>query len=352
VTQILVTGGSGFIGQHLVAALLAQGRRVRILDLRPPSWAATEGAQFLKGSVLDAKVVREALNDVGEVYHLAALSGMWMPCKEDFDAVNCRGTEIMLVAARERGVSRFLHCSTESILFGRSPPGSFTIEEGCNSPDQMPGTYTRSKLLAEQKASQAAATGFPVVIASPTMPIGPHFGNLTPPTLMLQYFLNRRVQLYFDFVMNLVDVRDVAAGLALAMKHGQSGHRYILGGEAISLSKVLARLRAISGRKAIPVRIPAMIAQVTALAMEFVADRLTHRPTLATVEGVRVAMRSKSLSSEKSWRELGYTPHPIERALREVVASVVGKSSVSAERRVVLSKHQCNAQRGENSCRP
>jgi hypothetical protein len=79
---------------------------------------------------------------------------------------------------------------------------------------------------------------------------------------------------------------------------------------------------------------------------------LTHRPPLATVEGVRLAMRSKSLSSEKSWRELGYTPHPIERALREVVASVVGKSSVSAERRVVLSKHQCNAQRGENSCRP
>ena len=349
-TQILVTGGSGFIGQHLVAALLAQGRRVRILDLRPPSWAATEGAQILKGSVLDAKVVREALNDVGEVYHLAALSGMWMPCKEDFHAVNCRGTEIMLVAARERGVSRFLHCSTESILFGRSPPGSFTIEEGCNSPDQMPGTYTRSKLLAEQKASQAAATGFPVVIASPTMPIGPHFGNLTPPTLMLQYFLNRRVQLYFDFVMNLVDVRDVAAGLVLAMKHGQSGHRYILGGEAISLSNVLTRLRAISGRKAIPVRIPAMIAQVTALAMEFVADRLTHRPPGATVEGVRVAMRSKSLSSEKSWRELGYTPHPIERALREVVASVVSKSSVGAERRAVLA--QCNAQRDENSCRP
>ena len=86
---------------------------MRLLDLRPPSWAATEGAQFLKGSVLDAKVVREALNDVGEVYHLAALSGMWMPCKEAFHAVNCRGTEIMLVAARERGVSRFLHCSTE-----------------------------------------------------------------------------------------------------------------------------------------------------------------------------------------------------------------------------------------------
>jgi dihydroflavonol-4-reductase len=326
VTQILVTGGSGFIGQHLVAALLARGHRVRILDLRPPSWVATEGAQYLKGSVLDARVVGEALADADEVYHLAALSGMWMPCNEDFHAVNCRGTEIMLVAARERGVSRFLHCSTEAILFGRSPPRSFNIKEGCNTPDQMPGTYTRSKLLAEHKALQAAATGFPVVIASPTMPIGPHYGNLTPPALMLQYFLNRRVQLYFDFVMNLVDVRDVAAGLVLAMNRGQSGHRYILGGEAVSLREVLTRLRAISGRKALLVPVPAVIAQVAALAMEFVADRLTHRPPAATVEGVRIAMRSKSLSSEKSWRDLAYTPQPIERALREVVASMMGKA--------------------------
>ena len=161
---------------------------MRILDHRPPSWAATEGAQYLKGSVLDAQVARETLADVDEVCHLAALPGMWMPSKEDFHAVNCLGTELMLVAARERGVSRFLHCSTESILSGHSLPGSFIIEEGCNTPDQMPGTYTRSKLLAEQKASQAAATGFPVIIASPTMPIGPHYGNLTPPTLMLQFF--------------------------------------------------------------------------------------------------------------------------------------------------------------------
>jgi len=233
VTQTLVTGGSGFIGQHLVAALLAQGRRVRILDLRPPSWAAAGGAQYVKGSVLDSEVVREALNDVGEVYHLAALPGMWMPRKDDFHAVNCQGTEIMLDAARKRGVSRFLHCSTESILFGHLAPASFAIEQVCPTPEEMPGSYTRSKLLAEQRASQAAASEFPVVIASPTMPIGPHYGNLTAPTLMLQYFLNRRIQIYLDFVVNLADVRDVAAGLVLAMKHGQRGHRYILGGEAL-----------------------------------------------------------------------------------------------------------------------
>jgi len=254
------------------------------------------------------------------------LPGMWMPCKDDFHAVNCRGTEIMLEAARKRGVSRFLHCSTESILFGPSPPKSFGIEHIGTTPDEMPGAYTRSKLLAEQLALQAAASGFPVVIANPTMPIGPHYGSLTPPTLMLRHFLNRRIQIYFDFVLNLVDVRDVAAGLLLAMKRGQNGHRYILGGEAVSLGQVLDAIGAISGRTALRVPIPAKIAQMAAAVMEFVADHATHRPPAATAEGVRIALRSRSLSIEKSRRDLGYAPNPIGPALREAVASLVGKA--------------------------
>jgi dihydroflavonol-4-reductase len=133
-------------------------------------------------------------------------------------------------------------------------------------------------LLAEQRALQAAASGFPVVIANPTMPIGPHYGNLTPPTLMLLSFINRRVQVYLDFVLNLVDVRDVAAGLLLAMERGQSGHRYILGGDAISLSKLLRAVGAITGRKALRVPIPAGIARTTAAIMELVSDHVTHRP--------------------------------------------------------------------------
>jgi dihydroflavonol-4-reductase len=83
VTHTLVTGGSGFIGQHLVAALVARGRRVRILDLRPPE-CGPAGTQYVKGSVLDPAPVREALDDVEEVYHLAALPGMWMPERTTF----------------------------------------------------------------------------------------------------------------------------------------------------------------------------------------------------------------------------------------------------------------------------
>jgi dihydroflavonol-4-reductase len=319
VTYTLVTGGGGFVGQHLTAALLARGERVRVLDVRSQA-CAPAGVQYVKGSVLDPPIVHEVLDDVDKVYHLAALPGMWMLDKRDFHAVNCRGTEITLAAARARGVARFLHCSTESILFGRSNTDAVISEGTRTTLEEMPGAYTRSKMLAEQCALQAAAAGMPVVIANPTMPIGPH-RNPTPPTEMLRYFLSRRVQLYFDFELNLVDVRDVAAGLVLAMERGRIGERYILGGEDVSLGKLLARLEAISGRGAVRLPLPGAFAQMTGALMEFFANRLTRRSPAATTEGVRIALRSKPLSIEKARRELGYAPHPIDLALREVIAA-------------------------------
>ncbi|MDE2374483.1 MAG: NAD-dependent epimerase/dehydratase family protein, partial [Hyphomicrobiales bacterium] len=281
------------------------------------------GVQFVNGSILDPAVVNEALDDVDEVYHLAGLPGMWVPDKNDFHAVNCRGTEIVLAAARKRGVARFLHCSTESILFGPSNREPTVTENVRTTLDEMPGAYTRSKMQAEQLALAAAASGFPVVIANPTMPIGPH-RNLTPPTAMLRYFLERRFQFYVDFVLNLVDVRDVAAGLLLVMERGQIGQRYILGGENITLGKLLGLVSALSGRNALRIPLPAGFARIAGAAMDLVADRVTHRAPSATVEGVRIALHSRPLSNEKSRRELGYAPRSIEPALRDIVGSTVG----------------------------
>ena len=115
-TRILVTGGNGFIGKHLVSALVAQGREVRVLDLQPP-FRALPKVEYVRGSVLDRDLVQRAMDGVDEVYHLAGLPGMWLPRKGDFHAVNYGGTEIVIETARKRGVKRFLHCSTESILF-------------------------------------------------------------------------------------------------------------------------------------------------------------------------------------------------------------------------------------------
>jgi dihydroflavonol-4-reductase len=319
VTRILVTGGSGFIGQHLVTALADAGREVRILDIRPPERIPAD-AQYVQASVLDRKAVRDALVGVDQVYHLAGLPGMWLPRKNEFHEVNYVGTEIVISAARERGVARFLHCSTESILFRNSPTKQYFTGDPLGTADDMPGPYTRSKMLADQLAMQTAVSGFPLVIACPTMPIGPFDRNLTPPTAMLRHFLGNRFMVYLDFIVNLVDVRDVATGLILAMERGQSGHRYILGGESIRLKAVLRMMATITGRRSLYVPIPGRFAEATAALLELIADHLTQRPPAGTAEGVRIALRARALSIEKAQKELGYSPRSVEPALRETVA--------------------------------
>jgi len=296
---------------------------VRILDCQPPHRALPD-VQYVEGSVLDAKLVNDALDDVDQVYHLAGLPGMWMPRKSDFHAVNYGGTEVVIAAARKRSIARFLHCSTESILFRRSASDDAVADDALLPAEDMPGPYTRSKMLAERLAMRAAASGFPVVIGCPTMPIGPHDHNLTPPTAMLQHFLGGGLQLYLDFIVNLVDVRDVAAGLILAMERGQAGHRYVLGGESIALRKVLALVAELSGRRGALIAVPHRLAEMAAAMLEFIADHVTRRPPSGTAEGVRIASRATALSIEKAQRELGYAPRSVEPALRETIASLIG----------------------------
>lgn len=327
-TKALVTGGTGFIGQHLVSALVARDRKVRVLDRRPPV-CATPGVEYVSGSVLDSALVDQSLRDADEVYHLAGLPGMWLPDKNDFHAVNFKGTEIVIAAARKRGVARFLHCSTESILFSPTSSKDASSERSLLPPEQMPGVYTRSKMLAEQSATQAATEGFPLVIGTPTMPIGPHDHNLTPPTAMLRQFLHGRIHMYLDFIVNMVDVRDVATGLILAMERGRIGHRYILGGESISLKKILKLMTTISGHQTLAIPVPGRIAEMAAGMLEFVADHVTHTPPSGTAEGVRIALRATELSIEKAQKELGYAPRPIEPALRDTIAYLLGKPDPS-----------------------
>ena len=101
----------------------------------------------------------------------------------------------------------------------------------------MPGPYTRSKYLAEQAVQAAVRRGLDAVIVNPTVPIGADDRNLTPPAAMLAMFLSGKSPAYLDCMLNLVDVRDVAAGMVLAAERGRTGERYILGGENLALAR-------------------------------------------------------------------------------------------------------------------
>jgi dihydroflavonol-4-reductase len=157
------------------------------------------------------------------------------------------------------------------------------------------------------------------------MPIGTHDHNTTPPTQMLQHFLGGGpLRFYLDFIVNLVDVRDVAHGLILAMEKGRVGNRYVLGGDSVPLGHVLSLMAAISGRRKRFVPIPGRIAELAASMIEFNANYVTRRTPAATVEGVRIARRASALSIEKAKRELGYAPRAVEPVLQETIARMMG----------------------------
>jgi len=311
--SVLVTGGSGFIGRHLIAVLRDRGDMVRVLDLRPPPDDAE--CEFIEGSIIDRDTVRRALDGIDVVFHLAAISHLWIPDPDDYERVNVGGTWQLLSLASERRVARFVHCSTEAVLFPRR--GSTRTEL---SVADMPGPYSRSKFMAEQAALRAARNGLPVVIVNPTIPIGAGDRNFTAPTAMLSMLLRHPPRFVLDFMMNLVDVRDAATGIMLASERGRIGERYILGGENIMMGDIVRRVGELSGHVTRTYPIPGPVALIAAMIAAWIADTVTRRPPLATPEGVRLALRSIPLDSSKARNELGYSPGDISEALAQTIA--------------------------------
>jgi dihydroflavonol-4-reductase len=315
----LVTGGSGFVGRHLVDALISLGDEVRVLDVAEPD-AAAGGIEFVRASVTDRPAVERALAGVGCVYHLAGIAHLWQPDARDFDRVNRCGTETVMQAATAMKTPRIVHCSTESILLPKRRNAQALINESVHPTlDDMAGPYTRSKLLAEHAALGAAADGQYVVVVNPTVPIGAGDRNMTPPAAMLSLFLSGGSPFYLDCVLNLVDVRDVAHGIVRAARHGRPGERYILGGDNLRLRELLPILEAKSGRRMPRHTVPAALAMATGIVAGWFADHVTHAPPVASREAVKLALRSAPLDSAKAKSELGYAPKPVDSALTEVV---------------------------------
>lgn len=326
---ILVTGGSGFIGRHLVTALRKRGDTVRVLDVAPRRKAV--GVEWIRGSVTDAGAVKAALEGVRVVYHLAAIPHLWAKNPDDYETVNVVGTRTMLEAAKASAVSRFVHCSTEAVLLGPTPPP--LIDESVSLTEaEMAGPYSRSKWRAEQAALEAARQGLPVIVVNPTLPIGSGDVANTPPTAMIAHFLFSNSPFLLECTFNLIDVRDVALGMLLAAKNGRVGERYLLGGHNLLASELSRELQRLSGQTTPHRPLPAGVALAAATVSDWIASSVTSNPPLATREGVRLGMRSRPFDASKAKRELSFTPRPIGGALSNSIKWIMDQKAKAASR--------------------
>ncbi|MCE9620011.1 MAG: NAD-dependent epimerase/dehydratase family protein [Planctomycetes bacterium] len=316
----LVTGGAGFIGSHLVRQLVDGGESVRVLE-RPTAEAGhlpLDRVELIRGDIRDAAAMRNATRGCEFVYHLAADPNLWRQDRSEFDAVNHVGALNVLRAALENGARRVLYVSTESILSTAKSNGG-AVESARFKEEDMIGPYCLSKFRAELAAFRLAEGGAPVIVCSPTLPIGPGDHNQTPPTRLAVAFCRGQLPAYLDCRMNLIDVRDAADGLVRAMQRGRPGVRYLLGGHNVRLIQWLEVLGRIVQRRPPRLQVPYPLALSVGWLSEQWADLVTHSMPMATVAGVRLTRRSMHFDPSASLRELGLTPRGVEESTLDAV---------------------------------
>ena len=323
--KCFVTGASGFLGPHLIRELNARGHTVKAL-LRPNAdLRLLAGVPFerVSGDVSDRAALADALRGCDWCFHAAASYHLWLRDYAPMYASNVDGTRNVIEAAAQAGCSRIIYTSTVGCIGLPDHANGVVTATDENTPvseAQMTNPYKLSKWRAEVVAREMAGQGHPVVIVSPSAPLGPGDGKPTPTGRIILDFLNHQMPAYLDTGLNWVHVRDVAVGHILAAERGRVGERYILGHAEgnWTMRQTFEVLAEITGVPAPRLRLPHAAALVAAHLNEQLA-RFTRTPPRVPLAGVRMAKYKMFFDPAKAVRELGLPQTSPKQAMVEAV---------------------------------
>jgi dihydroflavonol-4-reductase len=289
--RVYVSGATGFVGSHVARELRERGADVR--DERV--------------DLLDPEALERAVDGCEAVVHAAALYSYDADPRE-IERVNVQGTLNVLQAAARKGVRRLVHCSTAGTC--GPVPGRPATEEDEPPAWELTVPYKRTKLAAERFAREAGA-----VVVNPTTPIGDGDRKPTPTGRMVEGVATGRIRAYVATTgLNVVDVRDVARGHALALESGEPGERYLLGGADLSLADLFAAIADLAGRSRPRLRVPYAVALAAGKAR------------IVNEDEVKLARIPMYFSSDKARSRLGYVPGPVWPALGRAVNEALARN--------------------------
>ena len=315
-----MTGATGFVGGNLVRTLLLEDVEVRALVRSQSDHPALDGLRVerMPGDIEAPESLRAAASECDVVFHVAALTTLWDRDPRKHHRVNVVGTRNVLAAAEAAGVERVVHTSTW-VVVGRPAPGSLATEDTQPSKADLRGAYRRTKWLAEQEVRAAVARGQDVVIASPTVPIGPGDVKPTPTGRIVLDFIRGKMPVAVGVHLNLIDVDDVAQGHIGAWRHGRKGERYLLGNWNTTLPEALSVLSEITGRRPPRLRAPASLALAAAYVDALLEGVILRRQPYLPLEAARLARHRMAVDCTKAISELGLPQSSAAAALERSV---------------------------------
>ena len=314
--RALVTGGTGFVGAHVVRALLAAGHTPRVLRRATSKLTALEdlaGYETVVGDVLDPASLAAAVDGCDWVFHVAAVSDYWRQPVDWLYRVNVEGTRRVLAAARAAGVKRLVFTSSGAAV-GRREDG-FPPDETVTF-NQPPAAfpYAHSKFLAEMEVFKAVIGGLDAVIVNPAVVIGPGDVYQGAGSLVIE-LAHRRVPAIPPGGVTLIDVRDVAAAHLAAAERGRTAERYLLGAVDLSHKAWMRLIARVTGVPAPWLHLPVWAVPAVGAAVD--AGRALHLPIPADGNQIRHSAEHIYFNCAKAWAELGEPQVDIEDSLRD-----------------------------------
>ncbi len=309
---VLVTGATGLVGNNGVRALLERGETVRVLVRNSSDPRPLEGLEVEKfyGDVRDVESVRRASQGMDWVIHAAAKVEVGWTGLGEFRAINVEGTRNVAQAVRENG-ARMIHVSSVDTLGIRTKENP--ADEECPPDDRnVLNPYVITKREAEQVVLEEISRGLDAVIVNPTLMLGPWDWRPSSGRALLHVAKGRGLMAP-PSGNNVVDVRDVVGGILAAAEKGQTGHRYILGGENLTYLEAFTLFAEITGARRPWGIAPRWILESISRIGDFWGKVVGKEPEINSA-AIAFGYVPHYFSSRKALRELGYSSRPVREA--------------------------------------
>jgi dihydroflavonol-4-reductase len=323
---VFLTGATGFVGGHVLDALLEAGHAVRALVRRAPERLAPHpGLTPVVGDLERPGALTGALDGCRYLVHVAAHYSFAPRDADVIRRVNILGTAGLLEAAHLAGVERAVVTSSSAVV-GPAHGGRPARESDSAPPHRSSGTglgYHDSKV--EQEWAVWAAR-LPAIEVLPTAPVGPRDAVPTPTGRMVRDALTGRIPGTVRGGLNLVPVEDVARGHVLALARGRPGERYLLAGEDWELHRIFSYLATLGGHRPPWLRFPHPLI-LAAARVDEARSRLLGAVPRIPLDGARMSDQLWYASAERAERELGWRAGSVEAALWRAAAWFQGRAS-------------------------
>ncbi len=305
--KVFVTGGSGFVGRHLVGALVARGDEVHALARSDVAASSVEeqGAKAVRGDLLDAEALARGAEGCSLVFHAAATVNEWGP-RSLYHRLNVEATQLLLEQARAAGVPRFVHVSTEAIYADGGPMRN--LHEARPLPERPLPRYALSKNLAERAVIAANAPGFATVACRPRLIWGPGDTSVLP---KLVDAVRAGRFAWVDggrYLTQTCHIDNVTEGLLLAAEKGRGGEAYFLtDGAPVEFRRFFSDWLGTQGLAIPDKSVPFRLAYAFGAICEWLWDHLPlgGAPPVSRLP-VALGGQEVTISDAKARRELGY----------------------------------------------